>query len=159
MNDRNDIIDRLETAGDETIGYFASLTPTQLQTEVYTEEVRWTARQVLAHLVTIEESMHWLFRNMLAGGPGSPENFDVSRFNRTQPQKLDHISLPELLDRFRAVRAETIGIVAGMSDTDLDREGRHVFLGHDRLERFVRWAYEHACLHEDDVRRALAGTS
>jgi hypothetical protein len=43
-----------------------------------------------------------------------------------------------------------------MAEGDLDREGRHVFLGHGRLERFVRWAYEHAHLHLEDVRRALA---
>ena len=64
--------------------------------------------------------------------------------------------MPELIDRFQAVRQETIAIVADMAEGDLDREGRHVFLGHDRLERFIRWAYEHARLHEDDVRRAVA---
>ena len=115
-------------------------------------------RQVLAHLVTIEKTMHWLFRNMLDGGPGSPDDFDVARFNRTQPQKLDHLSLQQLLQRFRTVREETIAIVAGMADADFDREGWHVFLGRDRLERFIRWAYEHARLHEDDVRKALAAS-
>jgi hypothetical protein len=100
--------------------------------------------------------MHWLFRNILDGGPGSPDDFDVARFNRTQPQKLDHLSLQQLLQRFRTVREETIAIVAGMADADFDREGWHVFLGRDRLERFIRWAYEHARLHEDDVRKALA---
>ena len=148
----------LAAAAEDTQGFYATLTSEQLQGVVYTEEVHWTARQVLAHLVTIEKSMHALFRNILSGGPGSSADFDVLRFNRSQPQKLDHLAMPELLDRFKAVRQETMAIVAAMSEEDLDREGRHVFLGHDRLERFIRWAYEHARRHEDDVRRALART-
>lgn len=153
---KTELINRLRSAAAETVDYFAALSPRELETPVYTEEVSWSARRVLAHLVTIEKSMHWLFRNMLDGGPGSPEDFDVERFNRSQPQKLDALSMNELLDRFEAVRAETIAIVATMDEPDLDREGRHVFLGPGRLERFIRWAYEHARLHEDDVRRTLA---
>lgn len=154
---RTEIIAALDAAAQETVQLYAALGPQALSTVVYTEEVHWTVRQVLAHLVTIEHSMHTLFRDMLAGGPGSPEDFDVMRFNRTQPRKLDHLSLSELIERFQAVRRETIAIVAGMAESDLDRQGRHVFLGPGRLERFIRWAYEHARLHEDDVRRALQG--
>lgn len=153
---QTEILAALRTSADETVRLYTTLTPEQLQMPVYSEEVHWTVRQVLAHLVTIEKTMHWLFRNILDGGPGSPEDFDVARFNRTQPQKLDHLSLPELVQRFKTVREETIAIVTNMADADFDREGRHVFLGPDRLERFIRWAYEHARLHEDDVRQALA---
>jgi len=151
-----ELIESLWAGAEETVKLFATLTPEQLKMPVYSEEVHWTVRQVLAHLVTIEKTMHWLFRNIRDGGPGSPEDFDVARFNRTQPQKLDHLSLAALVQEFKAVREETIAIVIKMTDADLDRQGRHVFLGHDRLERFIRWAYEHARLHEDDVRQALA---
>lgn len=157
MDDRKmEITATLRAAANDTATLFASLAPQDLGVPVYTEEVQWSVRRVLAHLVTIEKSMHALFRNMLAGGPGSPEDFDILHFNRSQPQKLDSLPMPELIERFKAVREETVAIVAGMADGDLDREGRHVFLGHDRLERFVRWAYEHARLHEEDVRRALS---
>jgi hypothetical protein len=152
---QTEIITALQKSADETVKLYTALTPEQLQVPVYSEDVHWTVRQVLAHLVTIEKTMHWLFRNMLDGGPGSPEDFDVDRFNRSQPQKLDHLPMPELIRQFTTVRQETIAIAANMTEADFDREGRHVFLGHDRLERFIRWAYEHARLHEDDVRRAL----
>lgn len=99
--------------------------------------------------------MHWLFNDILAGGPGSPEGFDVDRFNRTQPAKLDGLTLDELVKRFTTVRQETIAIVKNMSDKDLDREGRHAFHGQGKLGRFIHWAYEHVRLHEDDVRKAL----
>jgi hypothetical protein len=152
---KTDIIARLRSAAAETVDYFSALSPQELQTAVYTEEVHWSVRRVLAHLITIEKSMHGLFRNMLEGGPGSPADFDVQRFNRSQPQKLDALSMDALIDRFQAVRAETIAIVEEMAEADFEREGRHVFLGPGRLERFIRWAYEHARLHENDVRQAL----
>jgi hypothetical protein len=48
-----------------------------------------------------------------------------------------------------------IDIVSAMTESDLDREGRHAFHGHGKLERFIRWAYEHAQIHEDEIRAAL----
>jgi hypothetical protein len=115
-------------------------------------------QQVLAHLFTIERSMHKLFNNILAGGPGAPPEFDFERFNRTQPAKYDGLALEELIAQFTAVRRETIRIVREMTEEDLDREGRHAFHGHGRLDRFIRWAYEHVRLHLEDIRKVLGKT-
>jgi hypothetical protein len=159
---KNDMLDRridmtqtLEKGAARTITFFKALPPADLDRPVYVDDVHWTVRQVLAHFITIEKSMQWLFRNMLTGGPGSPQDFDLERFNRTQPAKLDGLSLDELIERFGAVRRETIAIVADMADSDFDRIGRHPFHGIDRLERFILWADEHARLHELDIRRVL----
>ncbi len=152
---RQAIIAELEKAAQETVDFFSRLTPAQLERPVYTASIQWNVRQVLAHLVTIEKSMHWLFRNLLDGGPGAPADFDIDRFNRSQPAKLDHLTLAEVIDRFQDVRAETVAIVDGMTDADLDRQGRHPFHGHGRRDRFVRWAYEHQRFHINDARRAL----
>jgi hypothetical protein len=156
----DDITARLETNRDEILGFFRSLSPRQQAAPVYEDEVRWTVRQVLAHLITIEETMPTLFENILSGGPGfTAEDFDVDRFNRSQPQKLDGLTMAEVTERFHTVRNNTIANVKGMKDADLEREGSHPFHGRDRLERFVRWAYEHAALHLEDARRALAESS
>ncbi|MFH1985394.1 MAG: DinB family protein [Pseudomonadota bacterium] len=152
---KSEIIAALKAGGAESEAFFAALPATALEVPVYTETVQWSVRRVLAHFITIERSMQNLFENILAGGPGAPEDFDVDRFNRTQPQKLDGLSMDALLENFRNVRAKTVAMVAAMAESDLDREGRHPFHGHGKLERFIRWAYEHARLHEDDVRRAL----
>ena len=152
---KNDILSRLQTGGAETEKFFSGLTEAALGVPVYTESVQWSARRVLAHLVTIERSMQKLFDNILAGGPGAPEDFDLERFNQTQPQKLDGLSREALLEQFHTVRANTIAMVTEMTEADLDREGRHPFHGHGKLDRFIRWAYEHARLHENDVRQAL----
>ena len=152
---RDDIIAELQNNETEIINFFKDLNSDQLTMTVYPEDPHWTVRQVLAHFITIEGSMQWLFKNILAGGPGSPEDFDVDRVNRTQPKKLDGLSLDDLFDKFRSVRRGTIGVVAGMTDQDLDREGRHAFHGHGKLERFIVWAYEHARLHLNDIRKVI----
>ena len=110
------IINQLATNCDKVEAFFKSLSPEDLAQQVYPESPGWTVKQVLAHFITIERSMHWLFRNILSGGPGSPKDFDFERFNRTQPKKLDGHSLQELIIQFEAVRAETISIVENMSD-------------------------------------------
>jgi len=156
MKDRRDAITaELERNLSETVSLFQSLSPDELQTQLYSDGARWTVRQVLAHFVAIEGSMQWLFKNMLSGGPGAPPDFDFERFNRSQTPKFDGLTLDELIERFTAVRQETIRIVRGMKEEDLDREGLHAFHGRGRLDRFIRWAYEHVRLHADDVRRVL----
>ena len=155
MERRYEIISELQTNLEEIVDLFTSLNAEQLAATLYEEDPGWSVQQLLAHFITIERSMQWLFKNMLAGGPGSPEDFDFKRFNRTQPRKYDGQPLDALIETFKTVRQDTIAIVAAMEDKDLDREGRHVFHGHGKLERFVVWAYEHARLHLDDVRARL----
>jgi DinB superfamily len=156
MNSRRDpIITELKNNEEEIINFFSGLNSEQLGMMVYAEDPGWTVQQVLAHFITIERAMQWLFKDILAGGSGSPEDFDIDRFNRTQPRKLDGLSLDELFEKFRLVRQDTIAIVEGMEDKDLDREGRHAFHGHGKLERFIVWTYEHARLHLADVRMIL----
>ena len=149
------IIEGLEKGCEDSIAFFKSLTAEELTAQVYQDGAKWTARQVLAHFITVERSMHWLFKNIASGGSGSPENFDIERFNRTQTSKLDGLTLDELISQFKAVRKDTISFIRELSEDDLDREGLHAFHGHGKLERFIRWAYEHTRIHENEIRQAL----
>ena len=156
MKDRRTvIIAELEKNLDDSITFFKSLSSDELSLQVYQDGAQWTTQQVLAHFITIENSMQWLFKNILGGGPGALEGFDVERFNRTQPRKLDGKTIDELIAQFKSVRNDTISIVRSMSDADFDREGRHAFHGHGKLERFITWAYEHVGLHLEDLRKIL----
>jgi hypothetical protein len=150
---RTHIIAELEKNLEDSIAFFRSLSPDELGIQVYQDGAKWTVKQVLAHFVTIEGTMQWLFKDILAGGSGSPEDFDVDRFNRSQPKKLDGLSIDELSAKFKSVREDTISIVNTMSDADFDREGRHAFHGHGKLERFIRWTYEHVHIHMDDIQK------
>ena len=148
---RTHIIAELEKNLEDSIAFFRPLSPDELRIQVYQDGAKWTVQQVLAHFVTIEGAMQWLFKDILTGGPGSPEDFDVERFNRSQPKKLDGRSVAELIAQFAAVREDTISLVNALSDADFDREGRHAFHGHGKLERFIRWTYEHVHIHMDDI--------
>ena len=159
MTDRRDAISaELEKGLVETVVFFRSLSPEELRTQLYQDGAQWTVQQVLAHFAAIERSMHRLFTNILAGGPGAPPDFDFERFNLSQTRKYDGLTLDELIERFQAVRQETIRIVREMKEEDLDREGMHAFHGHGRLDRFIRWAYEHVRIHEEDIRKKLGKT-
>ena len=153
---RTEIINQLENNLKNTLSFFRSLSDDQLRVQVYADGAKWTVKQILAHFITIERSMQKLFKNILSGGPGSPEDFDVDRFNLTQPKKLDGLSVEELVEQFKTVREDTIDIVRGMAEQDFLREGRHPFHGHGKLERFIIWAYEHVGTHEEDIRKALS---
>lgn len=155
MDRRQQIIVALEQGLESSVEFFEALTAEELDKRIYQDGARWTAQQVVAHFITIEQSMQWLFKNILSGGEGSPENFDVDRYNESQTGKFNDVPFSELIALFRQVRRQTIGIVASMSESDLDLEGRHAFHGHGKLERFIRWAYEHARIHEDEIRQAL----
>jgi hypothetical protein len=42
-----------------------------------------------------------------------------------------------------------------MSDEDLGREGRHPWLGWDKIGKFLKLVYRHNMIHQRDMRRAL----
>jgi hypothetical protein len=156
MTDRRiEIVAELEKNLKDSISFFRPLSDDQLNVQIYADGAKWRVKQVLAHFITIERSMHWLFKNILSGGTGSPDDFDVDRFNLTQPKKLDGLTVEELIEQFKSVRKDTIGIVEGMTEQDFSREGMHPFHGHGKLERFIIWAYEHVRIHEDDIRKVL----
>ena len=111
MDRRAAIAAELEKGLAETVSFFRSLSPDELRTQVYPDGAQWTVQQILAHFISIERSMHWLFNDILSGGRGSPPDFDVNRFNLTQTRKYDGLALDELIERFKAVRQETIRIV------------------------------------------------
>jgi len=160
MTDRRDAIaGELEKGLAETVSFFKSLSPSELRAQVYQDGAQWTVQQVLAHFAAIERSMHRLFKDILAGGPGAPPDFDFERYNLSQTRKYDGLTLDELIDRFTEVRQETIRIVREMKEEDLDREGMHAFHGHGRLDRFIRWAYEHVRIHEEDIRKKLKNSA
>jgi len=150
-----EIIDNLENNLKNSIFFFRSLSDDQLSVQIYSDGAKWTVKQILAHFITIERSMHWLFKDILSGGSGSPDDFDMDRFNLTQPKKLDGLTVEELIEQFKSVREDTIDIVRGMTEEDFNREGMHAFHGHGKLERFIIWVYEHVRIHEDDIRKVL----
>ncbi|GAB4477306.1 MAG: hypothetical protein Kow00124_20370 [Anaerolineae bacterium] len=160
MSDRRDrIAARLQERGAETLAIFTALEPGEWDSPVYPADDAgaplWTARDMLCHFISAERSFLRLFEDVLAGGSGAPEDFDIDRFNRSQVAKMADIPIEELLEQFAAIRGEVIAFVRALDEADLDREGRHPFFGIVSLEKALKLIYRHNGLHERDMRRAL----
>jgi len=149
------LAERLKTEGDKTAAFFASLTPDQWNLEVYTEGETWAIRSVLAHYVTAEKGFVTIFTSIRGGGPGVPEDFDIDRYNASQQKKTRELGPAELLEQFKAIRAEMVAFVLTLDETDLSRQGRHPFLGQSTLAEMIKMVYRHNQIHYRDLRKII----
>ena len=147
---------RLSQEGIKVTAFFKLLAPQQWNVEIYTEGSRWTVLQILAHFDITETSIGGLIENILEGGDGAPQGFDLDEFNEHTVSDLQVLSASELLARFTAHRQGTIEMVGRLSDDDLQKTGRHPFLGITSLADIIKLMYRHNQIHLRDIRRALA---
>lgn len=156
MADRKDtLLKRLHEEGQKSVAFFSALTPAQLDQPVYSVGPEWRVRDVLAHLALAERLFSHYNREVLQGGPGAPEDFDIDGFNLTHTAEGRAADPANLVAEFQAARAETLALVAQMEDADFDRRAYHPFLGHTTLDQILKILYRHTMLHERDARKAL----
>src|SRR5512138_1882729 len=124
MSETTDLARKLKTEGDRFISYFSSLNDDEWQCEVYTEGATWTIRNVLAHFVTSERGLIKLFQRIRENGEGSPDDFSIDRYNASMQERTKDATPQELLEQYRAIRAESIRWTSALSDTDLEKQGR-----------------------------------
>ena len=156
MPGRQELIQkRLQDEGRKTAAYFRGLSDVDFGQTVYTTGPQWRVRDVLAHFVSAEQTLHFYGRDVLAGGSGAPDDFVIDEFNATQVAGLRDVHPALLVEQFETARGATAAMVAGMADADFDRIGRHPWFGRVPLEQMLKLVYRHNMLHERDVRRAL----
>ena len=149
------LAERLQTEGEKTAAFFRELAPDDWQLMVYEDGTGWSVRQILAHFVSTEHGFHDLIENILKGGKGSPDDFDIDRYNARHVAELESIEQRSLIDQYLARRQKNIALVQGMQPADLERQGRHPFLGVVPLEEIVKLLYRHNQIHLRDVRRLM----
>lgn len=149
------LVERLKSEGEKTAAFFAALKDDQWQVAVYTEGETWSIRNVLAHFVTSEQAFLRLLASVQRGGAGTPANFDVNSYNAAQQEKTQAQSPPELLSQFRASRAAMVELVSSMNAADLEKTGRHPFLGLTSLAEMIKMVYRHNQIHARDLRHLL----
>jgi len=149
------LAERLKKEGEKVIAYFSELTDEQWGTEVYTEGETWTIRNVLAHFVTSERGLLRLFKGIREGGSGVSEDFSIDHYNARQQQRTNDLTVQELLEQYIDIRADTVGWVAGLTEKDLQREGRHPFLGQVQLVEMLKMLYLHNQIHFRDFRKLV----
>lgn len=147
---------RLQVEGEKVVQFFQSLAPEDWGLTVYTDGACWTVRQVLAHFVMSEISMGQLVENILAGGTGTPEDFDLNAYNERKVTALEAANPAKLLEQYTVVRRGTVERMRTLVDADLLKTGRHPFLGIAPVEEIVKLIYRHNSIHLREIRRALA---
>lgn len=155
-NDIQSLAQKLDREGQKVSTFFSSLNDSDWSCLVYAEGA-WTVHDVLAHLVASERGLLRLFEQILQGGAGVPADFSLDRYNASQLEKTRSLTPSELLAEYRRARVATISWLAQRTPADLERRGRHPFLGETTLYEMVRLIYLHNQLHLRDVQKALKG--
>jgi len=149
---------RMQSEGEKTAAFFQELTPDQWRLMVYEGGTSWSVRQILAHFVATAQGFRELIGNILEGGKGSPDDFDIDRYNAQHVAELESADQHALIGQFLDMRQRNIALVLNMQPTDLERQGRHPFLGVVPLEEIVKLLYRHNQIHLRDVRRLMNPT-
>jgi hypothetical protein len=155
MSELTDLADKLKSEGERFATLFAGLTEQQWQSEVYTEGETWTIRNVLAHFVTSERGLLKLFERIRTTGEGSAEDFSIDRYNAAQQQKTRELKPQELLEQYKAIRSDAVGWTLSLSESDLEKVGRHPFLGMTTLREMIKMLYIHNLTHYRDMKKVL----
>ncbi len=150
------LAERLQAEGAKSLAFFKALTRDQWDVTVYTDGARWSIQSLLCHFVGTEVSFQRLIDNILSGGEGAPEDFDLNRYNQRKVADLSGLPLDILFEHFRLARQRTVEIVQALSEKDLERRGRHPFLGVVPLLEIIKMVYLHNQIHLRDLRKLVA---
>ena len=160
LSDRHQLIQkRLRDEGDKLLAIFEALTDAQWSTTLYTDGAVWTIKDLLAHQISAEREFQYYGRDILAGGPGAPEDFSINTFNNAAVASMADRTAADLLTDLRATRQGTIDLVATIADADFARQGRHPFFGMIAIEDMFKLIYRHNMMHARDLRRVLDSTA
>jgi uncharacterized damage-inducible protein DinB len=155
MSELNELADKLRTEGEKFFALFAGLTDEQWEAEVYTEGETWTIRNVLAHFVTSERGLVKLFERIRLTGEGASDDFSIDRYNASQQEKTKELLPQELLEQYKAVRADSIAWTLSLDEADLEKQGRHPFLGMTTIREMIKMLYLHNQIHYRDMKKVL----
>jgi uncharacterized damage-inducible protein DinB len=147
---------KLQSEGEKVFAYFSALAPEQWHQVIDSESAEWTVRSVLAHLVSAEQGFLKIFASIRDGGPGASDDFDIDRYNASQQDKLADVPPAELMTRYQAVRAEMTTFAASLTESDLQKQGRHPALGITTLADMLKLVYLHNTMHLRDVKRVIS---
>jgi len=155
MSEITELAEKLKSEGEKFVAIFAGLSDEQWQTEVYTEGAIWTIRNVLSHFVTSERGLVKLFEQIRQGGAGSSEDFSIDRYNASMQARMQDSSPQELLEQYKSGRAESIAWTSSLSEADLEKPGRHPFLGMTTIREMIKMLYLHNQLHYRDMKKVM----
>jgi hypothetical protein len=146
---------RLIEEGEKTGEFFRSLPPVFLDLELYADGGHWKVSQIMGHFLATEIGIFTLISSILDGNPGTPEDFNIDRYNEKKIAEFHDLPLSVLLDRFLEQRLRIAHAVKDFTEKQLQTQGRHPYLGFTRIEEIIKLLYRHTQIHQRDIRRLL----
>jgi hypothetical protein len=157
MNERKArILTKVADEGFKTAEFFRQIPATQWDVEIYSDSMTWTIRAIMYHMLDTERSFNRLFRNILSGGSGVPEGFNLNEHNTQRVETMGSWDPATFSATFLDARHQNIAEFDSASDNDLDRIGRHPGLGMTTLEKMLKILFMHNRMHQQDIQKALA---
>lgn len=160
---------RLAEEGEKVVAYFRGLSEQDWERIVYPQaspeceeppsdvgdgEI-WQVRDVLAHFVSSEAALVTLIADIVGGGEGAPMDVNIHDFNQKHVKALAGVSPEELLSELIESRRVMVEYVSSLTSEDMEKPGRHPFLGIMPLYEIIRLVYRHHQIHLRDVRQVL----
>lgn len=155
MSEIIELSEKLKSEGEKIYGIFSVFKDSQWNAEVYTEGATWTIRNVLSHLVTSERGLIKLFEKIRLGGEGASLDFSINRYNASMQARTQELTPEALLEQYKLVRAESVAWTSALSESDLEIQGRHPFLGMTTIREMLKMLYIHNQIHYRDLKKAL----
>jgi uncharacterized damage-inducible protein DinB len=152
MSDVTAYVERLRTTGRDLVSLVTGADAAALRREP--EAGEWSAATVVAHLADAE--LVYAVRLRLLVAEDRPmltaydENAWADRFGELDEDPR------ESLQRWRAVRENTVRLIDSLVEGEWDRSGIHPQKGVVTVGAIVRLMAEHDRAHLDQIRRALA---
>lgn len=146
---------RLRSEGEKTARFFRDLPFDTWSHSIYSEGEQWNVLQIMAHLTGAESGIADLIRNIVSGGEGSPEDFDLNTYNQRRVNKMAAQTMEELIVEFTRRRESSAVLVEGLTAEDLKCVGRHPWFGKTSVEEIIKILYRHNQIHQREIRKAL----
>lgn len=150
-----ELVAKLEKGISKTQEILRSLGPDQWQRIIFEEPYVWSIKDLVAHLVSAEDRLLLMAKDIAGGGEGAPTDFDFGRFNQSELERLGDFSTRELLVMLSSVRQDTLEWVRSLGEGQFDMEGRHPALGPVDLGTMISSIYGHQLIHMREIISAL----
>lgn len=116
---------------------------------------RWSARDLLAHLIAAEAGLAVIARRAITGEPNPIPDFDVHRWNARQVEKRRASSLADLLHEWEATRTATRQLCEEIREEWWTREADHPLHGHLTLAGIFEVMVAHQREHSEQILQAI----
>jgi uncharacterized damage-inducible protein DinB len=119
----------------------------------------WTVRQMVSHLADAQRGMTGQISNISVDKDVIPADFDLDRWNKRAVEKFAEKTPEELLVMLEEGQVNLKQVLAGLSDEQLDKRGRHSSLEIMSVEEIARLIGTHEAEHTKIIADSLGDYS